>query len=90
MIHITVQDEEQKKKQTTIKQTMAYYPQLVIDALRTVIHPEKEKDIVSLDMVEDDIRIDGNRVSFSLILIVPMILWWLYSRNFQWKLSRSI
>lgn len=71
MIHITVQDEEQKKKQTTIKQTMAYYPQLVIDALRTVIHPEKEKDIVSLDMVEDDIRIDGNRVSFSLIFDRP-------------------
>lgn len=71
MIHITVQDEEQKKKQTTIKQTMAYYPQLVIDALRTVIHPEKEKDIVSLDMVEDDIRIDGNRVSFSFIFDRP-------------------
>lgn len=50
---------------------MAYYPQLVIDALRTVIHPEKEKDIVSLDMVEDDIRIDGNRVSFSLIFDRP-------------------
>ena len=50
---------------------MAYYPQLVIDALRTVIHPEKDKDIVSLEMVEDDIRIDGNRVSFSLIFDRP-------------------
>ena len=45
---------------------MSFYPQLVIDALKHVIHPEKEKDIVSLGMVEDDIRIDGKRISFSL------------------------
>lgn len=46
---------------------MSYYPNLVLDALRHVIHPEKAKDIVSLEMVEDDIRIDGKRISFSLL-----------------------
>ncbi|MFO8001300.1 MAG: Mrp/NBP35 family ATP-binding protein [Marinilabilia sp.] len=45
---------------------MSFYPQQVTDALRHVIHPAKEKDIVSLGMVEDDIRIDGKRISFSL------------------------
>lgn len=45
---------------------MSFYPKLVLDALKHVIHPEKDKDIVSLGMVEDDIRIDGKRISFSL------------------------
>jgi ATP-binding protein involved in chromosome partitioning len=48
------------------KLDMSFYPQLVTDALKHVIHPAKEKDIVSLGMVEDDIRIDGKRISFSL------------------------
>ncbi len=42
------------------------YPALIIDALRNVRYPGNGKDIVSLGMVCDDIRIDGNRVSFSL------------------------
>ncbi len=46
---------------------MTIYPQLIIDALRTVRYPGKHGDIVSLGMLADDIRIDGNRVSFSLI-----------------------
>ncbi len=46
---------------------MSFYPQLVLDALKHVQHPEKGKDIVSLEMVEDDIRIDGKRISFSLL-----------------------
>ncbi len=46
---------------------MSFYPQLVIDALKHVRHPGKGKDIVSLEMVEDDIRIDGKRISFSLL-----------------------
>lgn len=50
---------------------MQYYPKLVTDALSTVIHPEKGKNIVELGMVADDIRIDGRRVSFSLLLDRP-------------------
>lgn len=46
---------------------MSYYPNLILDALRHVIHPERGKDIVSLEMVEDDIRIEGKRISFSLL-----------------------
>lgn len=50
---------------------MEYYPKLIIDSLRTVIHPAKGQDIVSLEMVEDDIRINGKRVSFSLLFERP-------------------
>ena len=42
------------------------YPQLIVDALKTVRYPGNGKNIVELDMVADDIRIDGNKVSFSL------------------------
>ena len=42
------------------------YPRLILDALSTVRYPGNGKNIVQLDMVADDIRIDGNRVSFSL------------------------
>jgi ATP-binding protein involved in chromosome partitioning len=47
---------------------MAIYPQLIIDALKKVRYPGNNKDIVTNEMLEDDIRIDGNKVSFSLIL----------------------
>ncbi len=43
------------------------YPAQITDALRTVRYPGSGKDIVSLGMVEDDMRIDGRKVSFSLI-----------------------
>lgn len=43
------------------------YPALILDALRNVRYPGNGKNIVELDMVEDDIRIDGRKVSFSLI-----------------------
>lgn len=42
------------------------YPQLIVDALKTVRYPGNGQNIVELDMVADDIRIDGNKVSFSL------------------------
>lgn len=46
---------------------MSIYPQLIIDALKHVRYPGTGQDIVSAGMVGDDIRIDGMKVSFSLI-----------------------
>lgn len=46
---------------------MTLYPNLILDALRNVRYPGNGKNLVENNMVEDDIRIDGNKVSFSLI-----------------------
>lgn len=43
------------------------YPKLILDALKTVRYPGNGKNIVELGMVADDIRIDGRKVSFSLV-----------------------
>ena len=43
------------------------YPQQIIEALRHVRYPGTGKDLVESGMVEDDIRISGYEVSFSLI-----------------------
>lgn len=55
-------------------------PKNVTDALRTVKYPGSEEDVVSLDMVQE-IRIAGQRVSFSLVFqksndpyIKPLVL----------------
>ena len=50
---------------------MAFYPQLILDALKHVRYPGTGEDIVSADMVDDNIRIDGNKISFSLLLEKP-------------------
>ena len=50
---------------------MTIYPNLILDALRTVRYPGTGKDIVEMGMVNDDIRIDGNRVSLSLTFDKP-------------------
>lgn len=47
------------------------YPKLITDALATVRYPGSGKNLVEADMIEDDIRIDGNKVSFSLIFDKP-------------------
>ncbi|MDE6306080.1 MAG: iron-sulfur cluster assembly protein, partial [Muribaculaceae bacterium] len=47
------------------------YPNLILDALRNVRYPGTGKDIVESGMVEDDLRIDGNKVTFSLIFDKP-------------------
>ncbi len=47
------------------------YPNLILDALKNVRYPGNGKNIVELGMVEDDIRINGNRVEFSLIFDKP-------------------
>ena len=50
---------------------MAFYPQLIIDALKHVRYPGTGEDIVSAEMIDDNIRIDGNKISFSLLLEKP-------------------
>jgi ATP-binding protein involved in chromosome partitioning len=44
--------------------------QNVLEALGTVQEPDLGKDIVTLNMVKD-IRIDGNHVSFTVVLTTP-------------------
>ena len=43
------------------------YPKLITDALATVRYPGNGKNLVEAEMLEDDLRIDGMNVSFSLI-----------------------
>lgn len=46
---------------------MTLYPQLILDTLTRVRYPGTGKNIVSSGMVQDDIRIDGMKVSFSIL-----------------------
>ena len=46
---------------------MNIYPKLITDALATVRYPGTGKNIIEAGMLDDDMRIDGMRVSFSLI-----------------------
>lgn len=50
---------------------MTLYPKLILDALATVRYPGNGKNIVEAEMVADNIRIDGMKVSFSLIFEKP-------------------
>ena len=50
---------------------LTLYPQLIIDALKTVRYPGTGKNIVEMGMVEDDLRIAGLHVSFSLLFDKP-------------------
>lgn len=47
------------------------YPKLILDALSTVRYPGTGKNVVEMGMVEDDMRIDGMKVSFSLLFDRP-------------------
>ncbi len=46
---------------------MTLYPKLIRDILATVIYPGTKKNLVESGMVADNLRINGNKVSFSLI-----------------------
>ncbi len=46
---------------------MTLYPKLITDALRTVRYPGTKKDLIESNMLEDDVRIDGMNVSFTLL-----------------------
>lgn len=47
------------------------YPKLIMDALATVRYPGTGKNVVEMQMVEDDLRIAGLHVSFTLIFDKP-------------------
>ena len=46
---------------------MQLYPKLITDALEKVIYPGTKKNLVESEMLADSIRIDGNKVNFTLI-----------------------
>ncbi|MDR1631863.1 MAG: Mrp/NBP35 family ATP-binding protein [Dysgonamonadaceae bacterium] len=46
---------------------MNIYPKLILDALEKVRYPGTGKNIVEMGMIEDDMRIEGNKVSFSIL-----------------------
>lgn len=50
---------------------MTLYPNLILEALKGVRYPGNGKSLADNNMIEDDIRIDGNKVSFSLIFDKP-------------------
>lgn len=50
---------------------MTLYPKLILDALSKVRYPGSGKNLVEAGMIEDDIRIEGNKVSFSIIFEKP-------------------
>ncbi len=50
---------------------MSIYPKLILDALKNVRYPGTGQDIVSAGMVENDIHIAGNKVSFSILFDKP-------------------
>ena len=50
---------------------MELYPKLITDALSTVRYPGTGKNVVEMKMLEDDLRIAGMHVSFTLIFDKP-------------------
>ncbi len=50
---------------------MALYPKLILDVLTKVRYPGNGKNLVEAEMVDDNIRIEGNKVSFSIIFEKP-------------------
>ena len=50
---------------------MNIYPKLIMDALATVRYPGNGRNLVEAEMIEDDLRIDGMKVSFSIIFDKP-------------------
>ena len=50
---------------------MTLYPKLIHDALATVRYPGNGRNLIEAEMVADNLRIDGMKVSFSLIFEKP-------------------
>nr|MBP9637688.1 Mrp/NBP35 family ATP-binding protein [Bacteroidaceae bacterium] len=50
---------------------MTLYPKLIHEALATVRYPGTGKNLIEAGMVDDNLRIDGMKISFSLIFEKP-------------------
>jgi ATP-binding protein involved in chromosome partitioning len=50
---------------------MKLYPQLILDALSSIRYPGTGKSIVEMGMIEDNIRIEENKVCFSILFEKP-------------------
>jgi ATP-binding protein involved in chromosome partitioning len=50
---------------------MNLYPKLIFDALENVRYPGTGKSIVEMGMIEDDMRIEANKVQFSIVFDKP-------------------
>ena len=50
---------------------MALYPNLILEALKKVRYPGTGKNLIEAEMIEDDMRIDGQKVTFSIIFEKP-------------------
>lgn len=50
---------------------MKLYPKLILNALSKVRYPGTGKSIVEMNMIADDIRIERNKVSFSILFDKP-------------------
>ena len=50
---------------------MSLYPNLILEALKHVRYPGTGKDIINAEMVQDNIRIENNKVSFSILFDKP-------------------
>ncbi len=50
---------------------MTLYPNLILDALKNVRYPGSGKNIVEMNMVKDNIHIEGRKVSFSIVFEKP-------------------
>jgi ATP-binding protein involved in chromosome partitioning len=67
-------DTPEKQNITISRESMSdgtIYPALITNALRTVRYPGTGKNVVEMNMVEDDIRIAGLHVSFTLVFDKP-------------------
>ncbi|MDR0427131.1 MAG: Mrp/NBP35 family ATP-binding protein [Dysgonamonadaceae bacterium] len=50
---------------------MKLYPDLILNALKNVRYPGSGKNIVEMNMIDNDMRIEGNKVSFSILFEKP-------------------
>ena len=50
---------------------MTLYPKLILEALSKVRYPGSGKNLVEAGMIEDDMRIEGNKVNFSILFEKP-------------------